>query len=150
MCRWPASWMWWRGPAQAAGTQTQRTCSRWVPALVLVVLWCAAGGPVLVVQLMVLCCAAGAIAASVRMVAASVPALRACHTCQHACLPLALPPPPQIVIGRNQGATMQLNDGEISGQHAAVRWSSVDKCWKVRSEAGARRAAQGRAASSRL
>ena len=47
-----------------------------------------------------------------------------------------LPPPPQIVIGRNQGATMQLNDGEISGQHAAVRWSSVDKCWKVRQEGG--------------
>lgn len=26
---------------------------------------------------------------------------------------------------------MQLSDGEVSGQHAAVRWSSVDKCWKV-------------------
>lgn len=26
---------------------------------------------------------------------------------------------------------MQLNDGEVSGQHVAVRWSSVDKCWKV-------------------
>jgi hypothetical protein len=37
----------------------------------------------------------------------------------------------QIIIGRNAGATMQLADGEVSGQHAAVRWSSVDKCWKV-------------------
>lgn len=31
---------------------------------------------------------------------------------------------------------MQLNDGEVSGQHAAVRWSSVDKCWKVRLRRG--------------
>lgn len=37
----------------------------------------------------------------------------------------------EIVIGRNQGCSLQLNDGEISGQHAAVRWSSVEKCWKV-------------------
>ncbi|KAL4432531.1 hypothetical protein ABPG77_000468 [Micractinium sp. CCAP 211/92] len=37
----------------------------------------------------------------------------------------------EIIIGRNQDVTMQLNDGEVSGQHAAVRWSSVDKCWKV-------------------
>lgn len=35
------------------------------------------------------------------------------------------------MIGRNQGCSLQLNDGEISGQHAAVRWSSVEKCWKV-------------------
>lgn len=38
---------------------------------------------------------------------------------------------PQIIIGRNATAHMQLNDGEVSGQHVAVRWSSVDKCWKV-------------------
>lgn len=37
----------------------------------------------------------------------------------------------EIIIGRNQGVTMQLNDGEVSGQHASVRWSSVEKCWKV-------------------
>jgi hypothetical protein len=64
--------------------------------------------------------------------------LLACLACQLSAA-LRRRPALQIIIGRNVGATMQLNDGEISGQHASVRWSSVDKCWKVGGQ-GLRRA----------
>ena len=123
MCLWPASWMWWRGRAPTAATPTQRMCWRCVGV-----------------------CQRGRRHAPQSSIGVPTsfhmqPAPLSAPT--YLTRP-ASPPPPglpaQIIIGRNQGTNMQLNDGEISGQHAAVRWSSVDKCWKVRGRGGWRMA----------
>mgnify|MGYP001146927743 CR=1 FL=1 len=39
--------------------------------------------------------------------------------------------PLQVVIGRNPGCNMQLNDGEVSSRHLMIHWNTSDKCWQV-------------------
>ncbi|GAB4823105.1 hypothetical protein N2152v2_010151 [Parachlorella kessleri] len=37
----------------------------------------------------------------------------------------------EVVLGRNPGCTMQLNDAEVSSRHLMIHWNTSDKCWQV-------------------
>ncbi|KFM23932.1 Protein phosphatase 2C 70 [Auxenochlorella protothecoides] len=37
----------------------------------------------------------------------------------------------EVTVGRTPGNSLALRDGEVSGRHLAVTWSSLDRCWQA-------------------
>ena len=42
-----------------------------------------------------------------------------------------VPLPLQVTLGRLDNNSLTIQDSEVSGHHAVMRWDSTEKCWQV-------------------